>query len=93
MYCSQTCPHCQRAKARRTPVKQLAVRRTVPQSYIGPTPVGGGDDLIELDRRGGLLPLLGATGQAHAGAPGPASALGDNPPLRRASGAPGAAAP
>lgn len=33
-------------------------RRTVPQIYIGDTHVGGCDDLIALDQRGGLLPLL-----------------------------------
>lgn len=33
-------------------------RRTVPQIYIGDTHVGGCDDLYELDRRGGLEPLL-----------------------------------
>lgn len=33
-------------------------RRTVPQIYIGDTHVGGCDDLYELDRRGGLVPLL-----------------------------------
>lgn len=37
----------------------LTGRRTVPQIFIGDTHVGGCDDLIELDRRGGLLPLLG----------------------------------
>jgi glutaredoxin 3 len=35
-------------------------RRTVPQIFIGETHVGGCDDLIELDRRGGLGALLGA---------------------------------
>ena len=35
-------------------------RRTVPQIYIGDTPVGGYDDLAALDREGGLLPLLAA---------------------------------
>jgi glutaredoxin 3 len=35
-------------------------RRTVPQIFIGDTHVGGCDDLIALDQRGGLLPLLGA---------------------------------
>ena len=35
-------------------------RRTVPQIYIGSTHVGGCDDLYALDKRGGLLPLLGA---------------------------------
>jgi glutaredoxin 3 len=34
-------------------------RRTVPQIFIGGTHVGGCDDLIALDRRGGLVPLLG----------------------------------
>ncbi len=33
-------------------------RRTVPQIYIGERHVGGFDDLAELDREGGLLPLL-----------------------------------
>jgi glutaredoxin 3 len=33
-------------------------RHTVPQIFIGGTHVGGCDDLIALDRRGGLLPLL-----------------------------------
>jgi glutaredoxin 3 len=33
-------------------------RRTVPQIFIGPTHVGGCDDLIALDQRGGLMPLL-----------------------------------
>ena len=35
-------------------------RRTVPQIYIGDTHVGGCDDLMALDQRGGLLPLLQA---------------------------------
>jgi glutaredoxin 3 len=33
-------------------------RRTVPQIYIGDTHVGGFDDLVALDRAGGLDPLL-----------------------------------
>jgi glutaredoxin 3 len=33
-------------------------RRTVPQIFIGDTHVGGCDDLMALDRRGALLPLL-----------------------------------
>jgi glutaredoxin 3 len=33
-------------------------RRTVPQIFIGDTHVGGCDDLMALDQRGGLLPLL-----------------------------------
>ncbi|WP_395685871.1 glutaredoxin 3 [Aestuariivirga sp.] len=35
-------------------------RRSVPQIFIGGTHVGGCDDLHELDRRGGLDPLLSA---------------------------------
>ena len=37
---------------------QITGRRTVPQIFIGDTHVGGCDDLIALDRRGGLMPLL-----------------------------------
>ncbi len=33
-------------------------RRTVPQIFIGDTHVGGCDDLMALDGKGGLLPLL-----------------------------------
>jgi len=33
-------------------------RRTVPQIYIDDRHIGGCDDLYELDRAGGLLPLL-----------------------------------
>jgi glutaredoxin 3 len=33
-------------------------RRTVPQIFIGDTHVGGCDDLMDLDKRGELLPLL-----------------------------------
>lgn len=32
--------------------------RTVPQIFIGGLHVGGCDDLYELDRKGGLVPLL-----------------------------------
>jgi glutaredoxin 3 len=35
-------------------------RRTVPQIFIGDTHVGGCDDLVALDSRGGLVPLLQA---------------------------------
>ena len=45
--------------AQREQMVALTGRRTVPQIFIGDTHVGGCDDLIELDRRGGLLPLLG----------------------------------
>ena len=38
----------------------LTGRRTVPQIFIGATHVGGCDDLVALDRSGGLAPLLQA---------------------------------
>lgn len=34
-------------------------RRSVPQIFIGDTHVGGCDDLVALDQRGGLAALLG----------------------------------
>ncbi|MEO8152245.1 MAG: glutaredoxin 3 [Rhizobacter sp.] len=37
---------------------EITGRRTVPQIFIGDTHVGGCDDLMALDQRGGLLPLL-----------------------------------
>jgi glutaredoxin 3 len=37
---------------------ELTGRRTVPQIFIGDTHVGGCDDLMALDQRGGLMPLL-----------------------------------
>ena len=40
---------------------QLTGRRTVPQIFIGATHVGGCDDLVALDQKGGLLPLLNAS--------------------------------
>ncbi len=47
--------------AERATMIELTGRRTVPQIFIGDTHVGGCDDLMALDRRGGLEPLL----QAH----------------------------
>ena len=45
--------------AQRTKMLELTGgRRTVPQIFIGATYVGGCDDLVELDRQGGLVPLL-----------------------------------
>lgn len=44
--------------AERTKMMELTGRRTVPQIFIGDTHVGGCDDLIALDGRGGLVPLL-----------------------------------
>ena len=46
--------------AERLRMMERTGRRTVPQIYIGETHVGGCDDLIELDRAGGLNTLLGA---------------------------------
>ena len=51
--------------ARRAEMIERTGRRTVPQIFIGDTHVGGCDDLVDLDRRGGLMPLL-------ASAPSPA---------------------
>jgi len=42
----------------RAKMVELTGRRTVPQIFIGDHHVGGCDDLMALDRRGGLLPLL-----------------------------------
>jgi glutaredoxin 3 len=42
----------------RATMKQITRRRTVPQIFIGDTHVGGCDDLIALDGKGGLAPLL-----------------------------------
>ena len=39
---------------------EITGRRTVPQIFIGQTHVGGCDDLVALDGKGGLLPLLNA---------------------------------
>jgi glutaredoxin 3 len=39
---------------------ELTGRRTVPQIFIGTTHVGGCDDLMALDGKGGLVPLLSA---------------------------------
>jgi len=44
--------------AQRLSMMQITGRRTVPQIFIGQTHVGGCDDLIALDNRGGLTPLL-----------------------------------
>lgn len=44
--------------ARREEMLARARRTSVPQIFIGDTHVGGYDDLVALDRRGGLAPLL-----------------------------------
>ncbi len=46
--------------AERDRMIEITGRRTVPQIFIGDTHVGGCDDLIALDQRGGLVPLLQA---------------------------------
>jgi glutaredoxin 3 len=45
----------------RIKMMEMTGRRTVPQIFIGDTHVGGCDDLMALDSRGGLLQLLNAT--------------------------------
>ena len=42
----------------RARMMQATGRRTVPQIFIGDTHVGGCDELVALDSRGGLMPLL-----------------------------------
>ena len=46
--------------AQRVKMIELTGRRTVPQIFIGDMHVGGCDELMALDRRGGLLGLLAA---------------------------------
>lgn len=46
------------APAERQKMMLATGRRTVPQIFIGATHVGGCDDLMALDERGGLMPLL-----------------------------------
>jgi glutaredoxin 3 len=46
--------------SKRSEMMERTGRRTVPQIYIGDTHVGGYDDLVELDRKGKLAPLLSA---------------------------------
>lgn len=47
------------AQAREHMMK-ITGQRTVPQIFIGEKHVGGCDDLIALDQKGGLMPLLAA---------------------------------
>jgi glutaredoxin 3 len=44
----------------RAKMVELTGRRTVPQIFIGEQHVGGCDDLMALDQRGGLTALLAA---------------------------------
>ena len=45
---------------RRREMVERAQRTSVPQIFIGDTHVGGFDDMVALDRAGGLRPLLEA---------------------------------
>jgi glutaredoxin 3 len=45
---------------RRAEMMQKSGRRTVPQIWIGERHIGGCDDLYDLERQGGLDPLLKA---------------------------------
>ena len=47
--------------AARAEMRALANRTSVPQIFINGTHVGGFDDMIALDRKGGLAPLLEAS--------------------------------
>lgn len=42
----------------RSRMMEITGRRTVPQIFIGSTHVGGCDDLMALDGKGGLVPML-----------------------------------
>ena len=44
----------------RQKMMDITGRRTVPQIFIGEQHIGGCDDLVALDGKGGLLPLLNA---------------------------------
>ena len=44
----------------RAKMMEITGRRTVPQIFIGGTHVGGCDDLMALDSRGELMPMLNA---------------------------------
>jgi glutaredoxin 3 len=49
-----------RVPQERVTMIRLTGRYTVPQIFIGERHVGGCDDLMALDRQGGLAPLLAA---------------------------------
>ncbi|TXH14463.1 MAG: glutaredoxin 3 [Gammaproteobacteria bacterium] len=49
--------------ARRLEMRDRTQRTSVPQIFIGDTHVGGYDDMVALDRAGGLDPLLATLGQ------------------------------
>jgi len=47
--------------AKREEMRARSQRTSVPQIFIGDTHVGGFDDMVALDRAGGLDPLLTAS--------------------------------
>lgn len=51
--------------AARKAMMEMSRRTSVPQIFIGGTHVGGFDEMVALDRRGGLAPLL--AGEAAGG--------------------------
>lgn len=57
---------------RRTMMERTG-RRTVPQIYIDDVHVGGYEDLVALDRAGGLQPLLDGKAKAAAREPEPST--------------------
>ncbi|MBK6697637.1 MAG: glutaredoxin 3 [Myxococcales bacterium] len=50
--------------AKRAWLVQATRRRTVPQIFIGETPIGGYDELAKLDRSGRLAELLGSASES-----------------------------
>ena len=50
--------HIDSQPGERMKMMEITGQRTVPQIFIGASHVGGCDDLIALDSRGGLVPLL-----------------------------------
>lgn len=46
--------------ARRAEMMERSKRTSVPQIFVDDAHVGGYDDMVALDRRGGLVPLLEA---------------------------------
>jgi glutaredoxin 3 len=50
----------------RQKMTEITGRRTVPQIFIGNQHIGGCDDLVALDGKGGLMPLLNAGNAANA---------------------------
>lgn len=48
------------APSERQNMSDITGRRTVPQIFIGEHHIGGCDDLVALDAKGGLVPMLNA---------------------------------